>query len=68
MKKTTQLCRNESASTKTYLKTNQLDAASDILVDQIRAIDNKRLIKKLSTLTKEQIVTLKNNIRVVLDL
>ncbi len=51
-----------------HLKTNQLDAASDILVDQIRAIDNKRLIKKLSTLTKEQIVTLKNNVKVVLDL
>ena len=50
------------------LKTNQLDVASDILVDQIRAIDNKRFIKKLGVLNKEQIAKLKNNIKVVLDL
>jgi len=51
-----------------HLKKSQLDKASDILVDQIRAIDNSRLIKKLSALTKEQIQTLKTNIRIVLDL
>jgi len=50
------------------LKKGQLDKASDILVDQIRAIDNKRLLKKLNRLTREQIQTLKTNIRVVLDI
>lgn len=51
-----------------HLKRGQLDKPSDILVDQIRAIDNRRLIKKLSRLTKEQIQTLKINIKIVLDL
>ncbi len=51
-----------------HLKKNQLNKASDILVDQIRAIDNSRLIKKLGALTKEQIQTLKTNIRIVLDI
>ena len=51
-----------------HLKKDQLDKASDVLVDQIRAIDNRRLIKKLGALTKEQRQTLKNNLRVVLDL
>jgi mRNA interferase MazF len=37
-----------------HLKKGQLDKLSDILVDQVRAIDNKRLIKKLGQLTKEQ--------------
>ena len=30
-----------------HLNRNQLDKLSDILVDQIRAIDNKRLLQKL---------------------
>ena len=51
-----------------HLKKNQLDKPSDILVDQIRAIDNLRLIKKLGTLHKDQIQKLKSNIRIVLDL
>jgi mRNA interferase MazF len=51
-----------------HLKKGQLDKPSDILVDQIRAIDNKRLKKKLGALTKEQIQSLKYNIRIVLDI
>ena len=51
-----------------HLKKMQLEKPSDVLVEQIRAIDNKRLIKKLSVLTKEQIHTLKSNIKIVLDL
>ena len=51
-----------------HLKKGQLEKLSDILVDQIRAIDNKRLIKRLGKLTLEQIQKLKNNIRMVLDL
>jgi mRNA interferase MazF len=51
-----------------HLMKNQLTKLSDILVDQIRAIDNNRLIKQLGKLTKEQISMLKNNIKIVLDL
>lgn len=51
-----------------HLKKGQTDKVSDVLVDQIRAIDNKRLIKKLGTLTKDQIQSLKMNLRIVLDI
>jgi mRNA interferase MazF len=51
-----------------HLKKGQLDKPCDILVDQIRAIDNRRLIKKVGSLTKDQVTILKENIKVVLDL
>jgi len=51
-----------------HLHQNQLPKLSDILVDQIRAIDNRRLIKRLGKLTKTQIERLRNNIKIVLDL
>jgi mRNA interferase MazF len=50
-----------------HLKKHQLDKLSDVLVDQIRSIDNKRLISKLGELTKEQREKLKENLRIVLD-
>ena len=51
-----------------HLKAGQLDNINDILVDQIRAIDNKRLIKKLGQLNKDQKTRLKSNLRIVLDI
>jgi mRNA interferase MazF len=51
-----------------HLKTGQLDKLSDVLVDQVRAIDNRRLIKKLGQLTKEQRNSLKTNLKIVLDI
>jgi len=51
-----------------HLKKGQLDKLSDVLVDQIRAIDNKRLIKKVGQLTKEQRNNLKTNLAIVLDI
>ena len=51
-----------------HLKKDQLSKLSDILVDQMRAIDNNRLIKQLGKLTKDQVSTLKSNIKIVLDL
>jgi len=51
-----------------HLKKGQLEKLSDILVDQIRAIDNKRLLKKLGQLTKDQKQVLKANLRIVLDI
>jgi len=51
-----------------HLLKGQLDDASDVLVDQIRAIDNSRLISKLGRLTHVQQTKLKANLRIVLDL
>jgi mRNA interferase MazF len=51
-----------------HLKKGQLDKLSDISVDQIRAIDNVRLLKKVGQLNKEQSEKLKINLRIVLDI
>lgn len=51
-----------------HLRKGQLEKLSDVLVDQVRTIDNKRLIKKLGHLNKDQILKLKTNLRIVLDL
>ncbi len=51
-----------------HLTVAQLDKASDILVDQIRAIDNKRLISRLGRLTTKQQQQLQFNLKVVLNL
>lgn len=51
-----------------HLKKGQLDKLSDVLIDQIRAIDNKRLLKRIGQLNKDQIIKIKDNIRIVLDL
>ena len=40
----------------------------DIMMDQIRAIDNKRLIKKVGDLPKDLIDKVKENIMIILDL
>jgi mRNA interferase MazF len=40
----------------------------DIMIDQIRAIDNKRLLKKIGELNQEQIEFIKTNLAIVLDL
>ncbi len=41
---------------------------SDIMVDQLRAIDNKRLIRKTGKLTTQNIKKLTENIKILLDL
>lgn len=40
----------------------------DIMIDQIRAIDNKRLIKKIGDVPAALKETIKENIRITLDL
>ncbi len=40
----------------------------DIMIDQIRAIDNKRLIKKIGELNHEKIDIIKTNLSTVLDI
>ena len=51
-----------------HLTKGQLDELSDVLVDQVRAIDNTRLIKRLGRLTQNQQVKLKTNLSIMLDL
>jgi len=41
---------------------------SDIMIDQIRAIDNKRLIKKIGNLPTSRAKQVKENIAIILDL
>jgi mRNA interferase MazF len=50
-----------------HLRKNQLEKKSDILVDQIRAIDNKRFLKKVGTLNNSQAEKLIENIKTILD-
>jgi len=40
----------------------------DIMIDQIRAIDNKRLVKKIGRLPQNLIEKVKENVMIVLDL
>ncbi len=51
-----------------HLKSNGsgLKAESDILVDQVRAIDNRRFIKHLGKLTSIQREKLLNNLKVLI--
>ena len=51
-----------------HLNTEQLAKESDILIDQVRAIDNRKLVSKLGELNKEQVKLVKQNLNVVLDL
>jgi mRNA interferase MazF len=48
--------------------TANLSQDCDIMIDQIRAIDNIRLTKKIGTLPPEIIEKVKENIQIVLDL
>ena len=60
----------ESEILRVHLKkgTSNLKEDCDILIDQIRAIDNKRFSKRLGKLPEKIIAEIKNNISAVLDL
>mgnify|MGYP001191796710 FL=1 len=45
-----------------------LKKRSAVLVDQVRAIDNKRLLKKSGSLSKASKLKLMNNLKTILDL
>jgi mRNA interferase MazF len=45
-----------------------LKSDSDIMIDQIRAIDNRRLTSKVGELPKDLKEKVKENIRIILDL
>lgn len=48
--------------------TSNIKVDSDIMIDQIRAIDNRRLVNKIGELTKELQIKVKDNIKIVLDI
>ena len=48
--------------------TSNLYVDSDIMIDQIRAIDNRRLVNKIGELTKDLQAIVKDNIKIILDL
>lgn len=48
--------------------TATLKQDSDIMIDQIRAIDNRRLTTKLGELPKDLQTKVKDNIKIILDL
>ncbi len=45
-----------------------LEQDCDIMIDQIRAIDNKRMIKKIGDLPNDLIDKVKKNLMIVLDI
>ncbi|MGD9556645.1 MAG: type II toxin-antitoxin system PemK/MazF family toxin [Mangrovibacterium sp.] len=47
---------------------SNLQEDCDILIDQIRAIDNRRLVEKIGDLPNELIEKVKENVMIVLDL
>ena len=62
--------KKDSEILRVHLKkgTANLRQACDIMIDQIRAIDNKRLTKRLGVLPDDLIDLVKENIQIVLDL
>jgi len=60
----------ESEILRVHLKkgTANLKIESDIMIDQIRAIDKRRLVNKVGELPKELHKVVKENIKIVLDI
>jgi len=60
----------EAKILRVYLEkgSGRLKEECDIIIDQIRAIDNKRLLKKIGTLNHEQIDLIKTNLAIILDI
>jgi mRNA interferase MazF len=60
----------ESEILRVHIKkgTATLKQDSDIMIDQMRSIDNRRLTSKLGELPKDQQDKVKENIKIILDL
>ena len=48
--------------------TANLYQACDIMIDQVRAIDNKRLMKKVSDLSTDLTAKIKENLQIIMDI
>ena len=62
--------RKESEILRVHLKKGiaKVKEDCDIMIDQIRAIDNRRLVKKVGDLPKEHREEVKENIRIIFNL
>ncbi len=62
--------KKEAEILRVHIKKGQakLNQDCDIMIDQIRAIDNKRLIRKLGVLPKRTVDQVKENIKIIFDL
>ena len=62
--------KKDSEILRVHLKkgTANLHQACDIMIDQVRAIDNKRLIKRMGKLSKDLTEIVKENLLIILDL
>jgi mRNA interferase MazF len=62
--------QKESEILRVHIKigTGNLNENCDIMIDQVRSIDNKRLIKKIGELPDNLVDKVKENLSIVLDL
>ena len=62
--------KKESEILRVHLKKGScgLNDDCDVMIDQIRAIDNKRLIKKVGATPTEVLEKIKENLKIVFDL
>lgn len=62
--------KNDTQILRVHLKKGManLHQDCDVMIDQIRAIDNKRLIRRVGVLPVELAEIIKENIKIVLDL
>jgi len=62
--------QKESEILRVHIKkgTANLNESCDIMIDQLRAIDNKRLLKKLGELPENLSDKVKENLAIILDL
>lgn len=45
-----------------------LEYSCDVMIDQVRAIDNKRLVRKVGNLPAELLNAIRDNLRIIFDL
>ena len=62
--------KKESEILRVHLKkgTAHLKQACDIMIDQVRAIDNRRLVKKIGSLSNDLTELVKENLQIIMDL
>jgi len=46
----------------------ELNEPCDIMIDQVRAIDNKRLLRKAGMVSQEIATKIKSNLKIIFDL
>ncbi len=65
---TTRLSKSTLLRVSLPAQTAGLISASDIMIDQLRAIDNKRLVNYVGSLPSDYHSRIKENLKIVLDL